>query len=476
MRTPINTIMLGDAYKYTHWLQIEPGTDDQETYGEPRALRIPYAKGATIFGIRGFIQEYLEGEVITQHMVNDAFRRLGNVFFTHKYFNIKGFQRIVDEFGGQLPIRIYAVKEGSTIPTSNIIFRVEAAHEDFVWVTSWVETMLLRAAWYGSTVATVSRTAALIYKKWAKKCGAPLYNPFAVNDFGARGNSSHESTEIGGAAHGIVFLGSDSVECIPWIEKNYYTKDTIPNFGDLGILHSVFATEHSTTISRGEERELDAIIFFLDAVPDEMIASIVIDSYDSERFIIEYIGKHMKSKILARKGKTVFRPDSGDPVEMSLNVVQWLWDIFGGTVNAKGFKVLNPKVGVIYGDGISLKTINKILKNLVDHGFSVENIIFGMGGKLLQGVMRDDLSWAMKPSYVSVNGVGKDIFKKPKTDGGKASKKGRLKLIKVDGKYKTVNKSEPGKDLLEMVFDFGAFTGFQHYNEIREIVKTELGV
>ncbi len=476
MRGPVNTVLLGDAYKYTHWLQIEPGTDYQETYGEPRALNIPFVDHATIFGFQGFIKDYLEGGVIEQWMINNAMRTLGNVFFTHKYFNAQGFQRIVDEFDGRLPIRIYAVKEGTTLPVSNIVYRVEAAHKDFVWVTSWIETMLLRAAWYGSTVASTSRTVAKVYKEWAKVCGAPLYNPFALNDFGGRGVSAHEGAEIGGAAHGIVFLGSDTMECIPWIEKNYYTDDKIPGFGELGILHSVFATEHSTTISRGEERELDAIEFFLNVVPDDMIISMVIDSYDPERFIKEYIGKHFKKKILGRAGKTVFRPDSGEPVEMALNVVQWLWDIFGGSINAAGYKVLNPKVGVIYGDGISITTIYKILEALALHGFSVENIIFGMGGKLLQGVNRDDQSWAMKPSFVSVNGVGKDIFKKPKTDGGKASKRGRLKLIKRDGVYMTVNKSEEGEDLLELIFDCGKLTRFQLYPDIRKIVMEELGL
>ena len=252
----------------------------------------------------------------------------------------------------------------------------------------------------------------------------------------------------------VNYLGTDTIEAIRWAKHNY---------GKIATGYSVFATEHSTTTIYTKNGESSAYTHFLNVVPDDKIASIVIDSYDTENAVVNLLGGKLKSKILSRKAPTVFRPDSGDPIEMSLKVVNWLWTIFGGTINSKGFKVLNSLVRVIYGDGVNLNSIDAICANLIKHGFSTENIIFGMGGKLLQGVDRDTFMDACKVCYAIVDGVGVDIYKDPITDTGKKSKRGLQKVIKSNGEFKTVRLEEYPEcpDQLRTVFENGIL-----YNEI----------
>jgi nicotinamide phosphoribosyltransferase len=235
--------------------------------------------------------------------------------------------------------------------------------------------------------------------------------------------------------------------------------------------YSVFATEHSTTTIYTKNGELNAYTHFLNTVPTDKLISIVIDSYDTENAVKNLLGGVLKNVILGRQAPTVFRPDSGDPVEMSLKVVTWLYEIFGGTVNEKGFKVLNPKVRVIYGDGINLDSIDAICKNLIDNGFSTENIVFGMGGKLLQSsVDRDTFMDACKVCYAEIDGVGMDIYKDPVTDTGKKSKRGQLKLINLNGEYTTVRKEEYPDiaDELVTVFENGKLMNEIDFATIRK--------
>lgn len=457
MRLQVNTVLMGDAYKYTHWLQYPKNLRKVYAYIESRGtkLKIPYT---VFFGLQGFIKDYLEGKVIEAWMIDEAKELLGEVFGTHEYFNEKGFRRLLEKHDGKLPIRIKAVREGKKVKLKNVLVTIESTDSEFAWVVQWIETMLLRAIWYPKGVATISSAVKDVEKKYAAICGAPL-NIFFLNDFGARGVSSHESAEIGGAAHLVNYFGTDTIEGIRWAKRRY---------GNVACGYSVFATEHSTTTIYTKNGELNAYTHFLNTVPADKLISIVIDSYDTENAIKNLLGGALKNKILGRKAPTVFRPDSGDPVEMSLKVVSWLYEIFGGTVNEKGFKVLNPLVRVIYGDGINLDSIDAICNNLVTNGFSTENIVFGMGGKLLQSsVDRDTFMDACKVCYAELeteNGiVGMDIYKDPITDTGKKSKRGQLKLINLNGELTTVRKEEYPDiaDELVVVFENGEL-----FNEI----------
>jgi nicotinamide phosphoribosyltransferase len=447
MKLQVNTILMGDAYKYTHWMQTPKKLTKLFAYIESRGtkLKIPYT---VFFGLQGFIKDYLEGKVIEAWMIDEAKELLGEVFGTHEYFNESAFRRLLEKHDGRLPIKIKAVREGKKVTLKNVLVTIENTDAEFPWVVTWIETMLLRAIWYPKGVATISSAVKDIEKKYASICGAPL-NMFFLNDFGARGVSSHESAEIGGAAHLVNYNGTDTIEAIRWAKSRY---------GKVACGYSIFATEHSTTTIYTKIGELAAYTHFLKTAPSNKLMAMVIDSYDTENAVKNLLGGILKNVILERQAPTVFRPDSGDPVEMSLKVVTWLWEIFGGVVNEKGFKVLNPKVRVIYGDGINLNSIEDIIVNLINHKFSIENIVFGMGGKLLQSsVDRDTFMDACKVCYAEIDGVGMDIYKDPITDTGKKSKRGQLKLIKLDGEYATVRKEEYPEipDELVTVFENG---------------------
>lgn len=462
MRLRVNTILLCDAYKYTHWLQLPRGTTRIRGYGESRGseFEIPYTRS---IGLQGFIKDYLEGVIIEEWMIEEAREILGEVFGTDAYFNEAGFRRIIEVHGGKLPIRIKAVKEGRKTALKNILFWVENTDDQLPWLTQWVETMLLRAIWYPKAVCTISSAVRDLEKEFAAICGCDL-NPFFLNDFGARGVSSHESAEIGGTAHLAIYLGTDTVEAIRWAKHRY---------GKSATGHSVFASEHSTTTIYGQLGELTAYTNFLTVAPLDKLVSIVIDSYSDENAVKNLLGGALKDRILnIRIAPTVFRPDSGNPVDKCLEVVGWLWDIFGGTtrtVNGKTFRVLNPKVRVIYGDGINLLSIRAILQNLVDHGYSIENVVFGMGGKLLQGVNRDTFMDACKACYGIVDGKEVLIFKNPITSSVKKSKAGKMKLIVVDGQDMTVPESEYPEypDELIEIFVNGVLVHETTFAEIR---------
>lgn len=266
-----------------------------------------------------------------------------------------------------------------------------------------------------------------------------------------------------GSAHLINFLGTDTVPAMPFAVQYYDASFT-------GLGYSVAATEHSIMTSLGAEGEYEIVQNLLDAYPTGIL-SVVGDSYDIYK-MAETLGTKFKDQIVARDGVFVLRPDSGDPEEVMLKLLNILWKNFGGTVNKKGYRVVNPKIRLLWGDGIDRRGIAGILGNMSVNGWSIENIAcFGMGGGLLQKVNRDTQRNAFKCSaQLRTGGVWVDIMKNP-IDKTKASKKGRLKLIKVNGEFKTVGINEPGEDLLVTVFENGVITKKYTFDEIRNNAK-----
>jgi len=248
-----------------------------------------------------------------------------------------------------------------------------------------------------------------------------------MNDFGFRGVSSLESAGIGGCAHLVVFDGTDTLEGIRYADYYYG--------GDGVTAASAVATEHSTTTVYTRKLELEAYRTFIKRF-QKGILSVVSDSYNVYD-ACKMFGTILYDDIMARDGKFVVRPDSGNPVTVSVEVLDILWEYFGGTVNEKGYKVLNPKIGVIYGDGINSNTLDKILENVVANKYCTDNIVFGMGGGMLQQLDRDTFKFAFKCSAAEVNGRWIDVYKDPITDQGKGSKRGRLMLIRNLGKIIT---------------------------------------
>ena len=302
-----------------------------------------------------------------------------------------------------------------------------------------------------------------IEKKYANLCGVDL-NPFFLNDFGYRGVSSEESAGIGGMSHLVNYSGTDTARGVLFAIE-YYNADVCG--------YSVPAAEHSTVTSYGKENEVKAYERFLDEYPNGLL-SVVSDSYDLYNAIENIYGKELKEKILNRNGVLVIRPDSGYPPEVCLKSLELLWNAFGGEMNAKGYKVLNPKIRIIYGDGICYEMIDTILKTITDAGFSIENVVFGQGGRLLQaGIDRDTFKFALKCSAALINNEWIDVYKEPKTDSGKNSKRGRLALIKKNDQYQTVpeNTVSEEENQLITVFENGKIIKEYTFDEIKENIK-----
>lgn len=453
-----NLILNTDSYKFSHYKQYPPKTEKVFSYIESRGGKYPEV---TFFGLQAFLMEYLS-KPITQADIEEA------DVFTEAHgvpFNREGWDYILREHKGYIPVRIRAVPEGISVPNSNIMVSVENTDENVPWITSYIETALLRAIWYPSTVATNSRSIKKLISIYLDNTGTPEDISFKLHDFGARGVSSFESAGLGGAAHLINFKGSDTVTGVYYTNKYY-------NAGMAGF--SIPAAEHSTMTAWGQENEEDAYrnMLAVYAKPGSLLA-VVSDSYDLYNAVENIWGGSLKQQVIDSGVTVVIRPDSGHPASVVLKTLQLLDDKFGSKINDKGYKVLN-NVRVIQGDGINEESINDILTLATLAKFSADNIAFGMGGTLLQQLDRDTQKFAMKASAMRINGKWVDIYKDPKTDSGKRSKRGRLTLVKDDyNNLRTVRTREVGDqvEILQDVFLNGKITKTYNLDEIRENAK-----
>jgi nicotinamide phosphoribosyltransferase len=412
MKLAKNLILNTDSYKVSMFNQYPAGTTGVYSYIESRGGRYD---STVFFGLQAFIKEYLL-DPITQSDIDVA----DEILTAHgEPFNRAGWQYILDKHNGYLPVVIRSVAEGSVVPVSNVLATIENTDPECFWLTTWLETAILRAVWYGTTVATQSWTIKQVILDYLEKTGDPSGINFKLHDFGARGVSSFESAGIGGAAHLVNFMGSDTITGILYAREYY-------NAGVAGF--SIPAMEHSTVTSWGRAGEADAYRNMLarNGKAGQPIA-FVSDSYDIFNAASKLWGEELRDEVIASGAVVVIRPDSGDPVTVNKELVQILDSKFGHTVNSKGFKVLN-NVRLIQGDGVNELTIRSILGAFMALGYSADNIAFGMGGALLQIVDRDTQRFAMKCSSIQINGVWQDVVKDPITDSGKRSKGGRVKL------------------------------------------------
>lgn len=449
-------LLAADSYKASHYLQYPEGTQAVSSYIESRGGAF---EQTLFFGLQAFLKQYLVNP-ITQDNIDEA----DEVLTAHgQYFNRPGWQRILDEHGGYLPVAIEAVVEGKLVPVKNVLVQMINTDEQCAWLTSYLETALLRAVWYPTTVATKSWQAKQIIKNYLEKTADNLDSlEFKLHDFGARGTSSHETAALGGCAHLVNFKGTDTLEGI-MLARRYYDE---PMAG-----FSIPAAEHSTITSWGREHEIDAYANMLSQFAGEnKMLAVVSDSYDLWHAIANIWAGELKQRVITNGGTVVIRPDSGDPIKVVEQSIELLMQHFGYQTNQKGYRVLPDFVRVIQGDGISLDSIESILANLEHCGISAENITFGMGAELLQKVNRDTQRFAMKASCIKVNNHWCDIFKAPVTDMGKRSKKGRLALIETDSGIQTILKDELGtrENLLQPVYKDGKLLRQQTLSEIRQ--------
>ena len=449
-----NLILNTDSYKASHFLQYPPGTEEISSYVESRGGRFPHT---LFFGLQAFIKQYLLNP-ITYDNVGEAEELLTSHGLP---FNQSGWLRIVNEHGGRLPIEIVAVQEGEVIPTLNTIVQVRNTDRELPWITSYIETALLRAIWYPTTVATLSFEAKRVIRRHLDKTcdDADGQIAFKLHDFGARGVSSLESAMLGGMAHLVNFQGTDTIAAILGARRYY---------GAAMAGFSIPAAEHSTITSWGREREADAYSNMIDRFggPGKLVA-VVSDSYDIFHACSELWGKKLKDQVLHSGATLVVRPDSGNPSEVVVEVARRLADAFGATVNGRGYTVLNPCVRIIQGDGMDLEQIDKVLTAMAGAKLSAENVAFGMGGGLLQKVDRDTMKWAMKASAIRINGSWHDVYKDPVTDPGKISKKGRMALIRDASGWKTVPAVEAPENRMTPVYRDGELLRQTTFDAIR---------
>ena len=420
-----NLLLNTDSYKASHWLQYPPGTDATFFYVESRGGTYDRT---VFFGLQAILKEYLARPI--SHADVDEAREL---FAAHgEPFNDSGWRYIVDHHGGLLPIRIRAVPEGTVVPTHNALMTIESTDARAFWAPSYLETMLLRI-WYPVTVATISWHAKQTLRQFLERTSDDPEGqlPFKLHDFGSRGVSSVESAAIGGAAHLVNFLGTDTVSGLQ-LAKAYYHE---PMAG-----FSIPAAEHSTITSWGRDNEVHAYRNMLTqfAKPGAIVA-VVSDSYDIYHAIKQHWGTTLRQEVIDSGATVVIRPDSGDPVAVVHQCLELLDDAFGHVVNGKGYKVLNH-VRVIQGDGINPTSIRAILERITSAGYATDNVAFGMGGALLQRLDRDTQKFALKCSAARVNGEWIDVYKDPVTDKGKQSKRGRMTLLRHReyGSFRTV--------------------------------------
>jgi nicotinamide phosphoribosyltransferase len=449
-----NIILNSDSYKYSQFNQYPPNTTVVYSYIESRG---GVYDATVFFGLQAFIKEYLTGPVVTMDMIDEA----EAIITAHgEPFNREGWEYIVREHSGNLPVIIKAVPEGTVVGVKNVLATIENTDPACYWLTSFLETALLRAIWYPTTVATNSYENKKLILDYLERTGDPTTIDFKLHDFGARGVSSLESAGIGGAAHLVNFQGTDTVEALLFARR-YYSAD-MAGF-------SVPAMEHSTVTSWGRENEVASYRNMVkqNGKPGGIVSA-VSDSYDIFK-ACELWGTELKQDILDSGATLVVRPDSGDPAVVVKQCLQILEKHFGYTRNAKGFKVLN-NVRVLQGDGINHASIRSILYTITLAGYSADNVVFGQGGALLQIVNRDDQKFAMKCSAALVDGKWVDVYKDPIHDKGKQSKKGRVTLFKTeDGFITGVENGEP--EALETVFVNGVLIRDMTFDEVRANAK-----
>ena len=480
----INPFLLTDYYKVGHVFQYPDKTELVYSNLTPRNSRLKNIDEMVFFGLQYFTKEYLIA------YFND------NFFAQPKEKVIADYKRrIVTSLGaglptyehleklhdlGYLPIEIKALPEGSKVPMKVPCITIVNTIPEFYWLTNFLETLLSAIIWQPCTSATIAHAYRILLNKYAAETGMPKeFVQWQGHDFSFRGMSSLETAILSGMGHLLSFTGTDTIPAIDALEQ-YYNADADKEL----IGGSVAATEHSVMCSGSKDGELETFKRLITKVYPAGIVSIVSDTWDLWKVCTEYLTA-LKETVLQRDGKVVIRPDSGNPVKIICGdpegkteaerkgVVELLWDVFGGTITDKGFKLLDPHIGAIYGDSINLERAQAICEGLKAKGFASQ-VVFGIGSYTYQYNTRDTFGTAMKATYVVVDGEGREIFKNPITDDGtKRSATGLLCVKKENNKFVLHDKvswEEEAQSELKTVFKDGKITKEFTLAEIRKIL------
>ncbi len=489
----ISPILLKDGYKVGHIFQYPEGTTLVYSNLTPRKSRDPEIKEIVFFGMQYFIKEYLihqfeEGffKRPKAEVMKEYARRLDNYLGKDSitYKHIGDLHEL-----GYLPLEIKALPEGSLVPMRVPIFTIMNTKPEFFWLTNMLETLLSAIIWKPCTSATTAFVYLRTFTKYAKvTVGDDMsFISWQGHDFSFRGMSGIEDAVMSGAAHLLSFTGTDTIPAIDFLEE-YYKADCEKEL----IGGSVPATEHSVMCMGTQGDEIKTFERLISDVYPTGIVSIVSDTWDFWKVITEFLPE-LKTKILARNGKVVIRPDSGDPVKIIIGdkdatpgtpefkgAIECMWETFGGIITEKGYKLLDGHIGLIYGDSINLERQVEILEGLKQKGFASYNVVLGIGSFTYEYVTRDTFGFAMKATYGEVNGLGRDIFKDPKTDDGtKKSAKGLMQvyLDKETGQLALNDQcswEEEKQGELITVFKNGKLLIDWSLSEIRERLKSHI--
>ena len=489
----MNPLFLTDGYKTGHHMQYPKGTTLVYSNFTPRSNK---------YAPKGCDQLVSFGQQMVMKQIHEAFEKdffskpkdevCGEMkrelsMYLNSDYDVSHFEALHDL--GYLPIAVKSIEEGTIVPMRVPVLTIYNTHPDFYWVTNYLETVISNLLWKPMTSATISRAYRKLFTTWQEKTDTEKgwFVDWQAHDFSMRGMDSIDATISSGLGHLTSFSGSDSLPAIFGARKFYNEEGFVSG--------SVNATEHSVMCAGSKDDEIGTFRRLLETYPTGIL-SVVSDTWDLWKVCTEHVVT-LKEEILARDGKLVIRPDSGDPVEIicgkkwddiqnpydenvdaaEKGVIELLWDVFGGTINDQGYKVLDPHIGAIYGDSITLDRAEQIFTRLEAKGFASTNIVLGVGSFTYQYNTRDTFGFAMKATYVEVGGEGREIFKDPITDDGvKKSAKGLLR-IKASGDTYFLEDQCTWEDeksgLLKTIYLNGAFENQTTLTEIRERLRAQ---
>lgn len=488
----INPLMLIDFYKADHRRQYPEGTEMVYSNFTPRKSRLAENDKLVFFGLQYFVKEYLvkqwnEGffNVPKEKVMADYKRRMDNALGKDS-IPVEHIAELHDL--GYLPLIVKGLPEGTIVSPKIPVVTVYNTQPKFFWLTNYLESLMSAILWKPATSATTAFQYRKRFNEYARSTVSDNNIDFVYwqgHDFSFRGMSGIEDACMSAAGHLLSFYGTDSVPAIDFHEIYYNANSDKELIGG-----SVPATEHSVMCMGTKDNEIATFDRLITKIYPNGIVSIVSDTWDFWKVITEFLPE-LKSKILARNGKVVIRPDSGDPVKIIIGdkdaapgspefkgAIECMWETFGGTITEKGFKLLDSHIGLIYGDSITLQRQKDILEGLKEKGFASFNVVLGIGSYTYEYVTRDTYGFAMKATYGEVDGEGRNIFKDPKTDDGtKRSAKGLMQVTEVNGELKMkdqCNWEEEKQGLLQTVFENGKVLNDQSLSEIRMRINKEL--
>lgn len=529
----ITSMLASDSYKEHHFAQYSKGTQKVYSTWTPRKSRLNGVNEVVFFGLQYFIKDYLIESFNKTFFNRPKQEVMDEIKPVLEQFGVKDITHIEKLYDLRyLPLKICAMEEGTLCPIRVPMFTIENTNPEFYWLTNFVETIMSTEIWKPMTSATIALQYRKIVEKWANKtCDNKDHIPFTCHDFSMRGMAGVDAAMSSGAGHLTCFSGTDTIPAVLWLAKYYNAK--------LNVAASVPATEHAvaetniielvdlikqerpvideawyTEENIREAAELAYLERLLNVYPSGVF-SYVADTYNLWAVLTEILPK-LKDKIMSRDGKVVIRPDSGDPCDIicGLNtkvvgrcfnvqnierrklehdgskyieqemkgVIELLWDTFGGTINSKGYKVLDPHIGCIYGDAITMERAEEICKRLESKGFASSNIVLGVGSYTYNMNTRDTFGFALKATYGIVNDKELLLYKDPITDDGtKKSQKGMVALYKdsngqiqyEDNLYRNDKLEHEATDLLKPVFEDGKLLIDYNFDQIRENINKQ---